>query len=441
MAAFNHDVCVIGGGGHVGLPLAITLADVGLKTAIYDVNAATVESIRAGKMPFAEEGGQEMLTSALAGGDLVAHATPDIVADCEFLVLIVGTPVDEHLNPSFTAINRALEGCRDHLRDGQVLILRSTVFPGISRHVQTWLENRGLDIDVSFCPERVAQGYSLREFRVIPQIVSAFEDGALRRVKALFARFTSEFVEMSPMEAELCKLMTNAWRYLQFAAVNQFYMIATESGLDFDRILHGCRHHYPRMAGMPGPGLAAGPCLVKDTMQLAAFSQNNFVLGHAAMLVNEGLPAHLIRLGKREMASRGLDLSKCNAGILGMAFKAESDDGRDSLSYKLRKLLALEAKYVLATDPFVRDPTLSPMDVVLDRSHVLFVATPHAAYRELMVSADTVVIDIWNCVRHRRCRPEREQPNGHPYKLEKLIGNRRAPAGVPTAASTNGDAT
>src|SRR5207248_3686723 len=134
-------------------------------------------------------------------------------------------------------------------------------------------------------------------------------------------RFTSEFVEMAPMEAELCKLMTNAWRYLQFATVNQFYMIATQHGLDFERILHGCRHRYPRMAGMPGPGFAAGPCLVKDTMQLAAFSQSNFVLGHAAMLINEGLPAHLVQLAKRDGAlSEG-----GTAGILGMAFKGDSD--------------------------------------------------------------------------------------------------------------------
>src|SRR5213082_599328 len=116
---------------------------------------------------------------------------------------------------------------------------------------------------------------------------------------------------MTPMEAELCKLMTNAWRYIQFATINQFYMIATQHGLDFNRILHGCRHKYPRMAGMPGPGFAAGPCLVKDTMQLAAFSHNTFILGHAAMLINESLPAHLVELAKDRM-----ELTNCTAGIL-----------------------------------------------------------------------------------------------------------------------------
>src|SRR5207237_1400337 len=190
--------------------------------------------------------------------------------------------------------------------------------------------DKGLDIPVAFCPERVAQGHSLREFRSLPQIVSAFDRDTLTAVRELFGRFVPETVEMAPMEAELCKLLTNAWRYIQFATVNQFYMIASQHGLDFNRILHGCRHNYPRMAGMPGPGFAAGPCLVKDTMQLAAFSQNSFVLGHAAMLINEGLPAHLVELAKRQTPLAGK-----TAGILGMTFKAESDDTRDSLSFKL----------------------------------------------------------------------------------------------------------
>ena len=210
---------------------------------------------------------------------------------------------------------------------------------------------------MAFCPEHVAQGHSLEEFRELPQIISAFDAPTIERVRRLFEPFTPAFVEMDPMEAELCKLMTNAWRYLQFAAVNQFYIIATERGLDFSRILHGCRYKYPRMAGMPGPGFAAGPCLVKDTMQLAAFSQNQFVLGHAAMLINEGLPSHLVNLARRQ-----IDLSKATAAIVGMAFKAESDDRRDSLSYKLRKLLALECKQVLCTDPYVRDPQLVPLE-------------------------------------------------------------------------------
>jgi UDP-N-acetyl-D-mannosaminuronic acid dehydrogenase len=391
---FSRDVCVIGGGGHVGLPLALTFADTGLKTVVYDINTKVAESIRSGQMPFIEEGGQEMLTSVLERGLLEVETSPKLLAECKFLVLIVGTPVDEHLNPSFTAMHKALELCRDQLRDGQILILRSTVFPGISWHIQNFLiEELGKKIRVANCPERAVQGYSLREFRQNPQIISATDPQTLAEVRKLFGRFVPDFVEMEPGEAELCKLMCNAWRYVQFATVNQFYMIATQHGLNFDRILMGARHHYPRMAGMPGPGFAAGPCLVKDTMQLAAFSQNQFVLGHAAMLINEGLPAHVV-----QMARQIANLGEMTVGILGMAFKAESDDPRDSLSYKLRKLLILEARRVLCCDPYVDDPNLVPLERVLKESKFIFVGTPHAPYRGLKIPDGTYVIDVWNCV-------------------------------------------
>ena len=391
---FTHDVCVIGGGGHVGLPFALICADSGLRTVIYDVDSAKVRQIRDGVMPFAEEGAEEMLPRVLASGRLTVEDRPEPISQCRFLFMIIGTPVDEHLNPSFSAIDRALRASWQYLRDGQTLVLRSTVFPGTSQRIQRMLDDAGLRIGVACCPERVAQGYSLREFRELPQLLSAFNPETREAVRGVFAHFTRDFVDLDPMEAELCKLMTNAWRYIQFATVNQFYMLATSCGVDFDRILHGCRHNYPRMVGMPGPGLAAGPCLVKDTMQLAAFSHNRFMLGHSAMLVNEGLPSHLIELARREA-----DLGEKKVGILGMAFKAESDDPRDSLAYKLRKLLALEAREVLCTDPFVPDATLVPLERVLAEADVLFVATPHKAYRELPPIEGKLVIDVWNCLR------------------------------------------
>jgi UDP-N-acetyl-D-mannosaminuronic acid dehydrogenase len=393
-SGFTMDVAVIGGGGHVGLPLALLFADRGLRTLIYDVNPASVKTIRAGRMPFIEEGAPEILARVL-GKTLDVDDIPDRISQCKYLVMIIGTPVDHHLNPTFSAIHRALNGCSHFLRDGQILVLRSTVYPGMSEHVQRFLQQQGLRIDVAFCPERVAQGHSLREFRELPQIVSAFKPEVVKAVRELFGEI--EYVEMTPMEAELCKLMTNAWRYLQFAAVNQFYMIASQHGLDFNRILHGCRFKYPRMAGMPGPGFAAGPCLMKDTMQLAAFSMNNFVLGHAAMLVNEGLPAHVVEMIK----AGGVRLVDETVGILGMAFKAESDDPRDSLSYKLRKLLTLEAKRVLCTDPYVRDPTFVSVETVLEQSSIVVVGTPHRAYKELRVPPTAKVFDVWNHLQRR----------------------------------------
>ncbi len=390
---FDIDVGVIGGAGHVGLPLAITFAETRLQTAIYDLNAPVNQLIRDGRMPFIEHGGEEILRRVLAANTLTIHDGPEILSRARFAVLIIGTPVDKHLSPDFGQLLRAIDTCIPHFREGQTLVLRSTVFPGMSRHIQQYLHDRNVQIDVVFAPERVAEGYSIKEFKELPQIISGFDPAAIARTMELFSRFTPEFVEMLPMEAELAKLMTNAWRYIQFATVNQFYMIATEHDLDFNRILHGCRHHYPRMSGMPGPGFAAGPCLVKDTMQLAAFSQNTFALGHAAMLINEGLPAFLI-----EHAKGKTDLRTKTVGILGMAFKAESDDPRDSLAYKLKKLLTLEARKVLCTDPYVPDSLLTPLDTLMQQADVLFVSTPHKAYRTLTPRPSQIVIDVWNCL-------------------------------------------
>ena len=392
--AFSFDVGIIGGAGHVGLPLAITFANSDLKTVVFDIDSAKVQMICKGEMPFMEQEAPEKLGPVLASKKLIVVDTPELLSRCKFIICIVGTPVDEHLNPAFTGIHRALDGCKPHFRDGQILILRSTVFPGTSQHIKRYFEKLNLKISVAFCPERVAQGQSIKEFRTLPQIISAFDTETLDQVQRLFERFAPEVIPMTPLEAELCKLMTNAWRYLQFAAVNQFYMIATQHGMDFERILHGCRHNYPRMSGMPGPGLAAGPCLVKDTMQLAAFSHNQFLLGHAAMLINEGMPAEMIDIAKRK-----INLSDSVAGILGLAFKAECDDPRDSLSYKLKKLLLLESKQVLVTDPYVAAADAISLEQLIAESDVLFVATPHRAYRGLQVPANKVVVDIWNCLK------------------------------------------
>lgn len=390
---FQYDVGLIGGCGHVGLPLALALADTGLRVLIYDIDHESVAKVTKGVMPFMEEAGPSTLKRVLKNHTLSVMDEPDHLGDCRFLVLIIGTPVDEHLNPSFNGIEKALERCLQFLRDGQILILRSTVFPGISSHVQLFLEDRGFRIPVAFCPERVAQGFSLREFREIPQIVSAFDQTTLEEVRRLFSRLSEEIIVLSPLEAELAKLMTNAWRYIQFAAVNQFYMIATEHGMDFSRILHACKYRYPRMAGMPGPGFAAGPCLVKDTMQLAAFCQNQFILGHSAMLVNEGFPFHLIRIIERKTP-----LEDKIVGILGMAFKADSDDPRDSLSYKLRKLLSLKAKRVLCSDPYIQDSTFVPLETVLQEAQVIFIGVPHRTYRELRRPPGKIWVDAWDCL-------------------------------------------
>ena len=392
MPEFENDVVVIGGGGHVGLPLAIALADRGSKVVVYDVSERAVETINSGIVPFIEPGAEPVLKKAIADGRFSASTDAAVVATARNVIVVIGTPVDEHLNPDPNAIPAALAGCSQFFRDGQLLVLRSTVYPGVTSLVEKMIAGLGLDVPVAFCPERIAEHKAMEELFSLPQIVSARRDDGRARAAELFGTLTDTIVHLEPEEAELAKLFTNTWRYIKFAAANQFYMIANDKGLDFEKIRKGLSQDYPRAKDIPGAGFAAGPCLFKDTMQLAAFSDNKFNLGHAAMLVNEGLPLYVVsQLEKR------FDLSELTVGILGMSFKAGSDDIRSSLSYKLRRVLKFKAKAVLGTDPFVTedvDDTLLPLADVLRKADLLIIATPHEEYKDLVT--EKPVADVWN---------------------------------------------
>ena len=393
-SVFERDVVVVGGCGHVGLPLAIALADRGAQVGIYDLSEAAVGLVNDGELSFAEPGAADVLKRVVAEGRLTASISAATVATGEHVVVVIGTPVDEHLNPDQQAVPRALAGCAEFLRDGQLLVLRSTVYPGVTALVEKMVSGLGVATEVAFCPERIAEGKAMTELFELPQIVSARTPGGLARARALFGRLTPTLVEMSPEEAELAKLFTNTWRYIKFATANQLYMMANDQGLDFERIRQGLIADYPRAADMPGAGFAAGPCLFKDTLQLAAYNNNNFALGHTAMTINEGLPLYVVhRLAQR------FDLAQLTVGILGMAFKAGSDDIRSSLSYKLKHILAFKAGAVLCTDPYVTtDPHLRPLDEVLTEADLLIIGAPHPEYADL--ATDKPVADIWNLLGH-----------------------------------------
>jgi len=388
--SFTRDVVIVGGCGRVGLPLGLVLADAGCSVTLYDVDANAVDRVRAAKMPFWENHADELLERLIETDRLEATVDPASVSEAEHVVLVVGTPVDEHLNPDPKYVLLAIEGLLDQLRDGQHIVLRSTVYPGVTAAVEKRLRSVGRAIDVSFCPERIAEGKAIEELRSLPQIVSARNEATVQRAESLFGRIAPAIVHLDVEEAELAKLFANTWRYIQFAAANQLFMIANDFGLDFGRIRAALKQDYPRLAGMPGPGLAAGPCLLKDTMQLAAFNNNNFTLGHASMMINEGLPLYIVSRMEHEY-----DLAEMTVGILGMAFKAESDDTRSSLSYKLKRLLRFRAARVLCTDPYAQgDNDLWPLPDVLAQADLLVIATPHRRYADIDVSVP--VVDVWD---------------------------------------------
>jgi UDP-N-acetyl-D-mannosaminuronic acid dehydrogenase len=384
-----YDVCILGGLGHVGLPLGIALAEKGRRVVLCDINPSAKELVANGKMPFKETGAEEKLREVIEKTLFVSLHT-NVVPDSHFLIMVLGTPVDEHLNPDYPGLLTFFRSVLPLLTDKHHIILRSTVFPGTTDKMAHILSESGFQTRISFCPERIAEGKALEEFSSLPQIIGAFTDEAAQEASSLFGLLTNDIIVLKPLEAELAKLFTNCFRYIQFAISNQFYQIALENGLDFYRIYDAATHNYPRASAWTPAGFAAGPCLFKDTMQLAAYANNNFFLGHAAMLINEGLPNVIVsRLKKNHK------LSEMTVGILGMAFKGDIDDTRESLSYKLKKLLSIEAKSVLCTDPYVKDPALKPLQIVLDEADILIIGSPHSAYKGLdLYCRNKVIVDV-----------------------------------------------
>jgi UDP-N-acetyl-D-mannosaminuronic acid dehydrogenase len=389
------DLTVVGGAGHVGIPLVLAFTEAGLTVNVNDFNETALDTLRAGKLPFIEHDAAPLLAKALADDKLVFTSSSGAIGRTGPVIITIGTPVDEFLNPVPSEVQRCIDSLLPHVADDQLLILRSTVYPGTTDWLHDYLKRLGRKNKVAFCPERVVQGYSVKELREMPQIISGTTADAEQEASNLFQKIAPELVIVKPIEAEFAKLFNNAYRYIEFAATNQFYMIAKSAGADYQAIMRAMKQNYPRAKSFPGPGFSAGPCLLKDTMQLAAFARNQFGLGHAAMQVNEGLVLQLA-----DDLRHAYDIAGMTVGLLGMAFKAEVDDTRASLSYKLKHVMEMCAREVLTTDPFVTtDPAILPLDQVVARSDILILCTPHATYANVDLKGKPVV-DVWGFLKN-----------------------------------------
>jgi len=390
----NKKIIVVGGCGHIGLPLSVALANAGFNVVAYDINQKNVDYALTGKMPFIEDNGDEQLFKALKSQKLDIRSIlldDDIGSD---FILTLGTPVDEFLNPSFSIFEKSLTPLLKYFTDESLIILRSTVYPGTTDWLHNFLIENKKKPNVAFCLERVVQCKTLEEIKELPQIVSATSKYAEQRASDIFLKLTKKVITCEPKEAEFAKLFLNSYRYIQFAIANQFFILANDAGLDFHKIRKIMSEDYPRADGLPGPGFAAGPCLFKDTMQLVSFAQNNFGLGFHAMLVNEGLVLYIKNLIEKEY-----DGFNTTVGLLGMAFKKDCDDIRSSLSYKLKKTLKPIVKNVICTDDLVSDdPDLISLEETLEKSDVLVLCTPHSYLKKIKVNKP--IIDIWNYLDH-----------------------------------------
>lgn len=291
MSQAKETIAIVGGCGHVGLPLGMAFANKGHKVHLMDINAASVAMVNGGTMPFVEEEADALLPKVLASGLLKATTDINILKEADTVIVTIGTPVDEYLDPSVSSFDESIHKLFAHLKKGHLLVLRSTLFPGVTDRLGRQLKAEGLDgVELAYCPERIVQGQSLQELAELPQLIGGFTEPAAKRAALLFQSLSPVSIFLRPIEAELAKLYANAWRYINFAISNQFWVIAEDFGADFGKIHAALKQDYPRMKSFARAGFAAGPCLLKDTMQLGAFNHGSFILGQAAMMVNEGLP-------------------------------------------------------------------------------------------------------------------------------------------------------
>ncbi|MGH2533344.1 MAG: nucleotide sugar dehydrogenase [Thermomicrobiales bacterium] len=389
-------VAVIGGAGHVGLGMCLVLADAGWAVDGIDVNDAANAKIMAGVVPSLERHGEEYLAAALRHGRLKMTSDASVVSQAGVVIIILGTPIDENLNPRFGHLKSLLVSLKPFLRRGQLIVLRSTVSPGTTERVRTLIERLlgwecGRDYALVFAPERVLQGHSIEELTSLPQIVGAFDDHGYEQAARFFSTYVrNECIRLTPVEAELGKLITNMSRYLSFAFANEIHLIADIWSANANRIIDAINRDYPRLRiPRPGPNVG-GPCLYKDgyfLLERIPFPE----LISAAFKINEGMTAQIAMKIERMPHVQHI-------GILGMSFKADNDDLRNSLSFKLRKQLDNGVYEVSCVDPFHEEY----QDVSnLQGADCIVLMTPHSAFADLGRIAEWVgnpecrVIDIW----------------------------------------------
>ena len=385
-------VVIVGGCGHVGLPLGVSLANLDCEVVAYDINTNSVDLVNSGLTPFLEEALEDGLRNALERG-FKATTSPSVIKSADIVIMIIGTPLNENLVPDHKIVFSAIDDISEFINDEQLIILRSTVFPGCTKEIELNLKRLGKYPDITFCPERILEGKAMEELYTLPQIIGANNDKSFTRSAELFTKFGVKIIRTTPEEAELVKLFTNSWRYIKFAAANEFWMIANNLEIDFEKVRNALTFDYPRAEDLPGAGFTDGPCLFKDTKQLSVANQSNFVMGNAAIEINDGLPSYIVnRLSLKH------NLSELTVGILGMAFKGESDDTRSSLSYSVKNLLNEQCRKVLTHDPYVKnDKDLVSLQEILDNSDILLIGAPHKMYKS--VSTPKPTIDVWNLLK------------------------------------------
>ncbi len=384
-------VCIVGGAGHIGTPLGLALSSKGYNVILIDKNEENIKKINHGIMPFIEEGCAKLLKKMISKRKIFATLDLNEVKKCKYIIVCLGTPINKKFEPNLKNFISFFYSLKKYLNRNHIVIIRSSIYPGICNKVFNIIESYCKNL--SYCPERIAQGKSLKELPKISQIVSGKNTKSILESGKIFKKICGKIIYTKIVEAELIKLFSNAYRFINFSISNQFYMMCKNQGLDFFKIRNLMRDNYKRNANIPPAGFTAGPCLLKDTMQLSSFYNHKFSLLHSAKSINENLPIFIIK-----KLSEKYDLRKKTVGILGLSFKAENDDIRDSLSIKLLNYLKSKKIRTLQSDEYYKDKNNIDKNLLVKKSDIIIVSTPHKAYKNLKINKKKVLIDIWGFV-------------------------------------------
>ena len=380
-------ISIVGGGGRVGLPLAILLADQGHSIVVVDSDQNRVNMINSRSMPFVEIGIDEILLK-LRTDQLIATTNNEKIRSSDVCILIIGTPVNDDGTPSANFIGDLIIDLSKYLQSTKLLILRSTVYPGITEEISNIIRENCKETLVAYCPERIAEGKALEELKLLPQIIGVDSEKAYDIAREVFRGVTPKFIKTTFKEAEITKLFANTYRYFKFAIANEFFQICQSNNINWENVWLALKQDYPRGKDLPQPGFAAGPCLVKDTMQLNYFARNKTILGKSAININENFPEYIV-----ELLESKYDLKQMTVGILGMTFKADVDDFRASLSFKLKNILKSKSEKVLCSDELLQKDYFISSEKLIKDSDIVIIATPHSAYSRLIINKP--LVDIW----------------------------------------------
>jgi UDP-N-acetyl-D-mannosaminuronic acid dehydrogenase len=400
----QYDVCIVGT-GRVGLPLGLSMIEVGVRVAGLDVDPDLRDTVNRGQMPFAEPGYDDLV----ARKEMKVSGDPAIVSKCAAVVITVGTPLHTHIETDLSQIKRVLGSVGPHLREGQLLCLRSTVAPGTTAFVRKWIERNtelriGETLSLAFCPERIAEGKAYQELKTLPQIVGTEDKISAALAEGLFSHLAPEVMHTDYVSAELVKLFNNIARYVHFAVANQFALVADTFGANIYEIRRMANHDYPRNH-IAMPGLTAGTCLRKDFGMINEWSPYPDLF-LAAWKMNEFIPAFLVNHLKQRVA-----LHDRRVAVLGYTFKMDTDDTRDSLVPKLVRYIEREMPLWVRMSDHHLPPEIETGDLekttnwsaedACDGADCVFVATNHSGYDAVLRAVaerapDTWIVDIWN---------------------------------------------